>query len=304
MDLLRSLHKPEYLFRPYQILRRLSREMMKAPEFADVMLPWGMSIRVRPNETIGSCIWRVGIYDLCVSECLWRLLDEGETALDVGANIGHMPALMAKRLGSHGKVIALEPHPKIYEELKRNMFRWQGMAGLAKLDIIETAASRKSGSASLHMPLLFESNRGTASLEDNPEPELQSYEVTLSRLDEIVPAGTMIGVMKLDVEGHELAVLEGGKCLIERNEVRDIVFEEHDIPPTPVTQYLERRGFSIFRLDIGVFGPKAVSLLSPCVKNSKNAPNFLATIAPERALERLRRVGWRVLGNQSKFTSS
>ena len=55
-------------------------------------------------------------FDLISCEAIWRLLDEGELALDVGANIGYMTSLMAARLGKNGRVIAFEPHPVLFQE--------------------------------------------------------------------------------------------------------------------------------------------------------------------------------------------
>lgn len=298
MNLLRSLRKPEYVFRPLQVIRRLSREMAEAHKFEQVILPWGLPIRVRPAETIGSCIWRVGIYDLCVSECLWRLLDVGETALDVGANIGHMTGLMALRAGRNGRVVALEPHPEIAAELKYNASCWSSVAGLGQIEILEVAASTRVGRSRLYMPELFESNRGLASLELPGEQARHICEVTLTTLDEVVPVGTTIGVMKLDVEGHELPVLHGGRRLIESRAVRDIVFEEHVTPPTPVTQYLERCGYEVFHLDVGFLGPKMISIASSRVRYRSDAPSCLATIAPKRAIQRLRTRAWQVLGKR------
>ena len=74
-------------------------------------MPWGLQMQIRPNDYIGSCIWGRGIYDLGVSEAIWRLLDKDDLAIDVGANIGHMTGIMARRVGPKGAVIAFEPHP-------------------------------------------------------------------------------------------------------------------------------------------------------------------------------------------------
>src|ERR687886_1998553 len=102
-----QLDKPEYFFRPTQLIQRLRQHLIhKTPsgEFEKIRLPWGVDIRVRPTETIGSSICRLGVYDLTVSEVIWRLLEPGEQAVDVGANIGYMTSLMAARVGKTGNV--------------------------------------------------------------------------------------------------------------------------------------------------------------------------------------------------------
>lgn len=294
MNLLKSLGKPEYVFRPLQIVRRLNREFRKTPVVADVRLPWGLDLRVNPAETIGSCVWRVGIYDLCVSECLWRLMKPGETAFDVGANIGHMTGLMARRLGPGGKVMAFEPHPALFAELHDNISRWRQCSGLAAIDSVQAGVSSKGGTGVLHVPKDFGTNHGLASLNQTPGDGFQDYEVSLVTLDEL-PGVASIGVMKLDVEGHELDVLKGAQGLITRKAIRDIIFEEHGVLPTPVTDYLEAQGYTVFQLDVTPFRPRAEPTRKHRRQGRRDAPNLLATLDPGRAQKLLARTGWQVL---------
>lgn len=121
MNPLKIFLRPEYLFRPRQILHRLKR-VYQAPKPSGeiVVLPWGDSIKVFTNEVIGSGIWCYGVFDLIVGEAILRLLDKGETALDIGANIGQFSTLMARRVGLIGKVFSFEPHSDLYHELVTN----------------------------------------------------------------------------------------------------------------------------------------------------------------------------------------
>lgn len=297
MNILKSLGKPEYLFRPLQIVRRLNREFRKAPEVADVHLPWGLDLRVNPAETIGSCVWRVGIYDLCVSECLWRLMKPGETAFDVGANIGHMTGLMARRLGQRGKVMAFEPHPVLFAELHDNISRWRQCSGLAAIESVQAGVSSKNGSGVLHVPQEFGANHGLASLNQTLGDGFQDHDISLVMLDEL-PGVAAIGVMKLDVEGHELDVLKGAQGMLARKAIRDIIFEEHDEPPTPVTDYLEAQGYTVFQLDVTPFRPRAEPIRESQRPGRRDAPNLLATLDPGRAQKLLARLGWQVLRNR------
>ena len=123
MNPLKVLTTPEYLFRPRQILHRFRRVYRgrSLGEFETVTLPWGRTIRVRPHEVIGSNIWCYGVFDLVVTEAIWRLLDESEMALDIGANIGQMTNLMRHRSGRAGKVHSFEPHPELFSELEEQL---------------------------------------------------------------------------------------------------------------------------------------------------------------------------------------
>ena len=66
---------------------------------------------------------------------------------------------------------------------------------------------------------------------------------------------TPVGVLKLDVEMHELEALRGADGLLSRKLIRDIVFEEHRAAPTPVTTLLESYGYEIIGIRQGLGGP-------------------------------------------------
>lgn len=304
MDILRSLlhPKPEYVFRPGQIWVRLTREFNQhVNTYEDVVLPWGLVIRVRPAEAIGSCIWRLGLYDLCVSETLWRLIDPGDTAVDVGANIGQMTSIMAVRVGPLGHVLAFEPHPDVFAELQANANRWAGMPGTGSIVTRCMALSDRAGQGRLSIPNNFDSNRGLAML--IPDDALNANQINqmtltveLVRLDETIQSGS-IGMLKLDVEGHENEVLSGAERLLRGRQIRDIVFESHACYPTPVTRLLEKQGYRVFKLSNRLFGPQLESPEEHYYQRhrSVDVPSCLATLAPDRALARLRRAGWAVL---------
>lgn len=102
------INRPEYIFRPNQIFQRFFKSNLhQKNEFHSVNLPWGLNIKIptNPNDVVGKAISSYGIYDLSLTELLWRLIFPGETALDIGANIGYMTSIMAKRVGQTGKVI-------------------------------------------------------------------------------------------------------------------------------------------------------------------------------------------------------
>ena len=292
------LNKPYYLFRPGQALSRIrfSSRMAHRPEFDDVVLPWGLPLRIRPREQIGAAIARRGLFDLTVSETLYRLTDPGDLALDIGANIGHMTSILALRVGPSGKVIAFEPHPQVYEDLELNTAQWS-CPHVGPIALERLALSDRGGTGSLGMKAAFVRNMGSAAIFADADPRMVSSEqVDLERLDHLVtePAG----VMKVDVEGHELAVLQGATGLLARSAIRDVVFEEFDRPPTPVTQLLEGFGYRVFSLDQGVLGPRVGALDGGSARRSLEDPSYLATVDPERALARLRPRGWRVLSRR------
>lgn len=295
MEILGTLRKPEYIFRPSQAIRRLWRQAFWENS-ATVVLPWGASIKVNTRETIGSCIYRVGIYDLLVSEALWRLAEPGEVAMDVGANIGHMTSLLVSRCGARGTVIAFEPHPHVFSQLEENCRGWS--IGSAPIKLHNMALSERGGTAVLHVPETFSTNNGLASLQRTNAPHI-AHVVTAAALDDIWPSHKEIGVMKIDVEGHELSVFRGARKLIEQRHIRDIVLEENAGTPSQTTEWLERQGYTLFVLNSTLLAPELVPLHRQKKLGRRDAPNLLATLNPQRAVTRFNPRGWKVMSGQA-----
>jgi FkbM family methyltransferase len=255
----------------------------------DVTLPWGAPIRVRTDDAIGRVVLTLGVLDLPVSETLLRLADPGEVAADVGANIGCMTAALARAVGRDGVVWAFEPHPGLFEELRSNVSRW---GDVATIKLERVALSSTTGQIAFETPDGFEANRGLGRVATEEAPAGLLVEATT--LDSLFADARPPEVVKIDVEGHELAVLQGGAALFSSRRVRDCVFEEHGTYPTPATRFLEERGYRI--LDIGRSLLRVV-LRSPGPDRSRwEARSFLATLDPGRAEARLGARGWRALG--------
>jgi FkbM family methyltransferase len=287
-----ALNKPHYVFRPRQLLHRRQRP-------STVVLPWGLSLRIDPADAIGSSIARTGIYDLLVTELLHRLTDPGATTIDVGANIGYMSSILAARAGPEGRVLALEPHPAVFDRLNDNVERWR-RAGVRNVLPLELAASDRSGNGELITPAGFNRNAGLGTVADpgtgaRSQPTLP---IELARLDDLVELGHP-EIIKIDVEGHEPEALRGSEGLLRSGAVRDILFEAGGPYPSPATDILESSGYRILTPVQHLLGPRILSPGRP-VRPSWSPPSHLATLDPARALRRLAPLGWRSLRNRSR----
>jgi len=293
----RGLAKPHYLFRPSQLVRRvLSRRRHRGRDRVTVRLPWGMPIRCFAGDAIGLSIQQLGVFDLPVAEVLWRLADPGELALDVGANIGQMTALLARRVGPAGRVIAFEPNAGVRAELAFNVDAWRADPAAAPIDVSAAALSDHDGYGELLMPPSFEWNRGIAEVVGPGDPRQgERQRIQLARLDTFVPQPAEVGVMKLDVEGHESAVLRGATALLADRRVRDVVYEDHARYPTAVSQLLENLGYAVLAIGATFWGPLIAPASGPSHVPDWESPSYLATREPERARRRLTSRGWRIL---------
>jgi FkbM family methyltransferase len=262
-------------------------------------LPWDLPLEVYTSDAIGFSIVAGGVFDPPVTETLHRLIDPGDLVVDVGANLGYLTSLAAARVGREGKVIACEPHPRVYELLERNAARWREVGGVGEVEPLRVALSDSEGEGTLIAAAgsTFDVHMGLATLGDEgvANPDGEEIAVRLARLDEIAGA-ERIGVLKIDVEGHEPDVLRGASGLLERGAVRDIVFEDHDDYPSEATAIVEDAGYELISLENDLWGLRLVPPEDRGELPAWPGPSYLATREPDRARQRLGRRGWQVRG--------
>ena len=295
--IVRTLDKPEYFFRPMQLLRRLRRQFeANDGRFETLTLPWGHDLEVRLNENVGFSIWHLGIYDLVLSEVIWRLLDPGEIAADIGANLGYVTSLMAARTGARGQVFAFEPHPALFGQLSANAARWTSSRDTGRVNLVQSAVSDKRGNGVLGVPDSFGSNSGLAFLVDekNADSAVKTMPVSLRALDEMFENAPCPLVIKIDTEGNEIDVLKGASRLLREKKIRDIIFEDHVAYPSAPMTLLTNAGYTLFKIQKGFFGPSLVDA-SVSKGSAWEPPNYLATRDAARARARMADRGWRVL---------
>jgi FkbM family methyltransferase len=139
--------------------------------------------------------------NLRIHRLLDRLIVPGATVVDVGANIGYNTVHAARCTGPRGRVVAIEPTPDNLEILRCNV----AASGLANIVVKPLAVGRVTEQRELFV-------RGEKSAVNSLFPESCYSHVTdilpvrVEPLDEIV---AMADVVKIDVEGAELDVLEG-----------------------------------------------------------------------------------------------
>lgn len=296
--------RPEYVLNPRAVASRLrGGRVSDESEQRTVLTSWGHQITVFPDQ-LGRTIELTGVFDLCLTEAIQRLVDPGEVALDVGANVGYITSLMAARAGSEGRVLAFEPEPHVYALLERNALRWNTDRDTAQVETSRIALSNRGGTGVLESPGTPETHMGLSSLREPGERSASAqFEVELARLDDVL--GSLDPTfLKLDVEGHEREVLEGAEQSLSKGRIRDIVFEEHGVYPAPSMTFLQEQGMTLFTLGQAFFGLHVQPIENGPAPPAWPGPNYLATLEPERALKRLRPRGWQSLGGLASFGRS
>ncbi|OLE81882.1 MAG: hypothetical protein AUG06_00175 [Actinobacteria bacterium 13_1_20CM_2_65_11] len=132
----------------------------------------------------------------------------GWNVVDVGANIGAF-AVRTAMLGA--RVYAFEPNPECFRRLKK------AATGL-NIECFEVAVGAARGRANL----ASDSARTT---KGSLTTDGSGIEVDVERLDQQLPNGIQIDLLKLDVEGSEEAALDGARSVL--GAVQRVVLEFH-----------------------------------------------------------------------------
>jgi FkbM family methyltransferase len=249
---------------------------------------WGDWLQIEPRKFIGAHVYMRGVHELPVCELLWRLAEAGERVLDVGANIGVMTSLLSKRVGESGRVLAFEAHPRVFQQLSRNVRFWNR----SQIEISNRAISNHGGTVRISEGDDFGTNEGTARVEKD-ETCAKGLEVDSAQLDEVMPTGVS-GVTKIDVEGHEVEVLTGAKTALAERRMRDIVFESGWGFPGAAHDLLVTYGYQVFALHASLWGPKLTEMSNRPEMVGRQA-DYLATLDSRRALALVKPRGWRTL---------
>jgi FkbM family methyltransferase len=153
--------------------------------------------------------WRIGYFDLEL-QLLHYLCDRAKVSIDVGASIGSYTVHL---LNHSRKCYAFEPRPDSAAYLVDRL----AARSNPRLRVEAVALSDHSGIAQLRVLL---NDLGRSSIEkENPVEQLGVVEVLkvpMRRLDDY-DAIEPVGCIKIDVEGHEDAVLRGAKRLLFRD---------------------------------------------------------------------------------------
>lgn len=169
----------------------------------------GHTIHLNISESLMMYQIARGEYESRKLDVLDRVLETGGGFVDVGANMGVFAFYAARRVGVSGRVVAVEPEPGncrwIRAGIESNGFR-QAM-------LLEGALSDRDGEATLHLA----EKSGWHTL--NPGQRKRDrgvIPVPVRRLDTVAADLPCLDCVKIDVEGHEHAVLAGAALTVRR----------------------------------------------------------------------------------------
>jgi FkbM family methyltransferase len=219
----------------------------------------GLAIEVDPSDLIGREILRQGCWEWETFCFLEAWLAPGMTVIDAGANVGQYAMLASTRVGPRGRVHCFEPHPGVYRVLAGNLER----AGCANVVARPLALAATPGSRDLFLQPI--GNVGATSFKPSGAGRSgRRVRVKATTLDAYVKARRLgrVDLIKIDVEGAELEVLQGAARTLDANLDIVLVVEflrensrRFGYSVEELEAYLRVRGFRLFSIAMGGLDP-------------------------------------------------
>lgn len=210
------------------------------------MTPFAISIRGFSIQGLSLVDYIVGAYEPETTKLFEKIIKEGQTIVDIGADYGYFSLLSAKLTGPRGKVFAFEPYKERCEQyllknISLNKFR--------NIEIVQKAASDMAGSHTYFVDSrsLFNINNTVTDTSNDVSMEI----IESVRLDDFFKNyDRPIDLIKIDVEGGEMSVLKGAHDILERNkniklilEVAPQIMRAAGVSPNDLLLLLRTHGF-------------------------------------------------------------
>lgn len=209
--------------------------------------PWtlpifnGMRLRCHPDSIIAlHVVQRSEWHDWDTAQFITRFLREGDTFVDVGANIGLYTLPASRIVKTTGRVIAIEPSPINRARLQENL----ALNSISTVHIEPCALGETPGELS------FSDEDALAHVELSG----MGPKVPVRTFDSVAPKND-IALMKVDVEGFELSVFRGAIQTMQAGRLPVILFEmnqlylRYGVSADDIFSYLRAAGYQIGRYE-------------------------------------------------------
>lgn len=227
------------------------------------------------RDILQQYLYYFGVWEPNLTRLLRESLQPGDVFVDVGANIGYFTLLAARLVRPSGRVVAIEPSPRLHASLQRNLAR-NRVANVRALDV---AVLDEAGRVPLYAGTAHHSGLTTTRPERGLELECSVDALPLSEIlePEEVQAARLI---KIDVEGAEAAVVQSLRPLLPRcrDDLEVVVEVDAELlarqgrDPAALFAVFSEAGFHPYRLDNdysaasyleGAEGPRPMRLEGP-----------------------------------------
>ncbi len=243
-------HLPAGRYRTIQKLPRpCSAFLMHLPEEVG-----GYSFRCDLRDTISREVCFTGRYEPQETALVRSTLRPGMSFVDVGANWGYFTLLAASLVGTNGRVLSLEPDPRLFSILRDNIVR----SGLNQVTALLLAAAGESGTLALAGYAEAGGNFGISRIVVASDEVEKVFQVKSDSLDHILESQGLssVDLMKMDIEGAEVFAIPGLEESLTKRKIKRLLLElhplevaEHGSTIGAATRKLESAGYRAWTID-------------------------------------------------------
>ncbi len=191
----------------------------------------------------------LGTYEPELQDALREFLCPGQTAYDVGANIGYITLMMAHHTGADGRVFAFEALPVNVERIRKNI----ALNQLSNVTVVSVAVTDQSAPVTFYIHASVGMGKAAGSAGRHDEQYQSEITVPGLALDEFVyqQGNPVPQVVKMDIEGGEVLALPGMKRIL--NEAHPLMLLELHGPESEKVAWetLSAAGYSLHEMSSG-----------------------------------------------------
>jgi FkbM family methyltransferase len=197
----------------YPLVAKCIRWVGTSMHERDQVIARGFAKGLKINIGFSHVGYVLGTTEPEVQAALDMLLRPGMTVYDIGANVGFHAISAARRIGPEAKVVCFEALPANAKQIEYNA----SSNRFTNIQVIAAALGSSEGEAAF-----WTSKQPTwgklASVGKKPDKFAKEVKVRLRRLDSVVDEMKLPppALIKMDVEGSEIEVLEGARQTLER----------------------------------------------------------------------------------------
>jgi len=220
-----------------------------------VVTPWleDLSVYAYPGNETSRAIFVTGNYEPNEFYLLSQVIRPGMIFVDAGANMGLYTLFVARKIGAHGTVVAIEPSTRECERLLRNV----AINSLSNVHLLRNAVSDACSDVDLLIADDEWSGHNTLGAFAYDTPLAIKERVRACRLDDIVSREGLsrVDIIKLDIEGAELRALKGASKILERFrpllllELADRALRHQGGSSSQIWDFCRQKGYRIFAFD-------------------------------------------------------
>lgn len=217
-----------------------------------IQVPWyGLKLELMLGNDLSRCLYVDGEVDPNEFSFLDEVLKPGMTVIDAGANEGIYSIFSRAKVGSEGRVIAIEPSARERSRIERN----KALNGMDDITVLPVALAERPGNLVLHVAEDGHAGHNTLGRFAAGWVKAKSEGVISAvTLDTIVDEQKLarVDLIKLDIEGAELRALCGSDQTLRRDhpallmEVMEETLATQGASAMQLLDYVRQHGYEVF----------------------------------------------------------